>query len=220
MNKKNIIFIILASITFISLLSYMEYTGFAVYRVPFGVEIDILNNEKEVSAGDVINANIIFYNLLRPQSIKLNYSIKNLKGDVLVSDNTNIFVQNETILKKTILIPKSAPSGYYLVVAEWDDSYSKVSSLFKVKSGSETFKFLIIKVLMSLVLIASTLLIIILIITHNNALSTLSNLNMAKISLFFWKVGWVLKQHNYYIKYFLVFIILCLLGAVLTLINY
>ncbi|MBI2672312.1 hypothetical protein HYX16_05240 [Candidatus Woesearchaeota archaeon] len=219
-NKKNIMFILLVSIAFISLLSYMKYTGFAVYRVPFGVEIDILNSGKEVDAGDVINANIIFYNLLQPQSIKLNYSIKNLKGDVLVSDNTNIFVQNETVLKKSILIPKSAPSGYYLLVAEWDNSYSKVSTIFKVRSGKDELKFLIIKLLMSLVLIAVTLLIIILIITHNNALSSLSNLNKARISLFFWKIGWILKQHNYYIKYILVFIILCLLGAVLTLINY
>ena len=220
MHKKNVILFFLICIIFITLLSHMRYTGLVVYRVPFNIEVDIQNNEKEVDAGDIINANLIFYNLLEPTSISFNYSIKSLKGNVLFVQNENIYVQNETILKRGILIPKTAPAGYYLLVVEWGSSFARSSSLFKVNSEIEMIKFSAIKILMSLVLISIALLIILMIITHNNVLNSLTNLNKARISLFFWKIGWILRQHNYYIKYIIIFIILCLLAIILILINY
>ena len=80
MNKKNIIFIAAISTVFILLISSLKFTGFSIYRVPFNVDVDILNENKEVNAGDNLKINLIFFNLLSPRSVSFNYSIKSLGG--------------------------------------------------------------------------------------------------------------------------------------------
>ena len=220
MNKKNIIFIACISLVFLLLISNLKYTGFSIYRVPFNIDIDILNTNKEVNAGDNLKVNLVFYNLLEPRSVSFNYSVKSLTGETLITKSESIFIENETVLKKAIIIPKSAETGYYLVSVDWDNTNSKTSSLFKIKSDKKVIKFSIIKVLVSLIIILISILIIIFVLTHNTVLEQLSNLNKAQLSLFFWRIGWSLKQHNYFIKYIAVIIILCLLSIILVLINY
>ena len=219
MNKKNIIFIVSIGFVFILLISNLKITGYSIYRVPFNVDIDILNNNKEVDAGNKLNLNFVFYNLLNPRSVPFNYSIKSLSGDVIVAKSETIFIQNETVITRSIQIPEDVKSGYYLVNIDYE-SNSKTSNLFKIKSSKEFIKFSLIKILTSLIIILISFLIIGFILTHNTILDQLSNLNKAQISLFFWRIGWSLKQHNYYIKYIAVLIILCLLAIVLILINY
>lgn len=220
MNKKNIFFILIVTFVFLILFPHLEFTGLTIYRVPLNIEIDILNEDKEVKAGETLEANLIFYNLLNPKSILFNYSVQSMTGEILITKQENLFIEKETILKRNIKIPKTAETGYYFLTVNWDDSKSKTSSIFKVISTSHIFKFSLIKILTSIILMLGTLLIIIFILTHNTVLDELTKLDKAKISLFFWRIGWALKQHNYFIKYIIAFIILSLLGIILILINY
>jgi len=220
MNKKNVVFILAIVFIFVLLVSNLKYTGFAIYRVPFNIEIDILNKDKEVKTGDNLNINLIFFNINKPRSVDFNYSIKSLTSQNIVTREETLFVEKELVVTRDIQIPKSAPSGYYLLEVKWDQENSKTSSLFKIKSESRVLKFFIINVLVSILLILITLLIIIFIITHHTTLDEINKLNKAAISLFFWKISWRLKQHNYYIKYIISIIIICLLIIILILINY
>ncbi len=103
----------------------------------FDLSSEIAPKFLEISWGEYLAANIIVYNLgFKSGKVFLYYAIKDLNGDVIISEEQELSINNKIQFTKNFLIPKEIPAGDYLFLASINEANSGYvgtsSSLFSI----------------------------------------------------------------------------------------
>jgi len=102
----------------------------------FDIEIEILEEFKEVAAGEKVFAKISLYN---PKGtglidVSVDYTIIDIDGKVIIKEHETVAVETRTSFIKSFTIPDSAKSGDYILYAKviYNGLVGGSSSLFSV----------------------------------------------------------------------------------------
>ncbi len=108
----------------------------------FATNLDVSPEYKKVEPGEKFSMGIRIFNLKdkKTRTIGITYIIKNFNSETILSETENIVVGSETLITKTIILPKNiALKNYALgVIAEYDNSVSTSSYLFNIGKKSST----------------------------------------------------------------------------------
>mgnify|MGYP001597997438 CR=1 FL=1 len=115
----------------------------------FAANLEVSPEYKEIKPGEKISAGVKIFNLKDTQThtIKLTSLIKNLDNEAIVSETENIAVGTETMITKTISLPKKISLGNYVfaVIADFEDTYgnsvSTSSYLFSIGNDKDILTF-------------------------------------------------------------------------------
>ena len=81
----------------------------------FDIDVEILEDYQRVKAGDKIITKIIVYNLgsKRRVDVKIDYSIKDLNGDIIISEHETLAVETVAEFTREIKLPSYLKEGIY-----------------------------------------------------------------------------------------------------------
>ena len=102
----------------------------------FDIELNILEEFKEVAAGEGLLAEITLYNLagIGLIDVSVDYAIIGLDGKAIIKEHETVAVETRTSFIKRFTIPSSAKPGSYILYAKvtYDGVVGSSSSLFEV----------------------------------------------------------------------------------------
>jgi len=83
----------------------------------FDVDIEILEDYQKVKAGEKIIAKLTIYNMGATQRVdtEITYSIKDLDGNIIISDKETIAVETVAEFTRTMLLPSYLQKGTYIL---------------------------------------------------------------------------------------------------------
>ena len=104
-------------------------------EVLFDASIDL--NGDSFSPGDNVKATISVYNIrgIGSAEVELSYSLSDLDGNVIFSDEESINIEKQASFTKDFVIPNDAKAGDYVfaVRVNYKDSFGSATELLKVK---------------------------------------------------------------------------------------
>ena len=109
----------------------------------FDANLDIPARYLDIFQGDKIIAQLNVFDLisgggtqesLKPSSIKVEYNIYDLYGNILSSENENFIINNKIQMTKTITFPKDIKTGQYVfsAVIKYKSSVGTTTELFRI----------------------------------------------------------------------------------------
>jgi len=103
----------------------------------FAITQKPIPNYLDVYAGGKIGMDIIFFNLkdYETHNVKIDYQVKNLDGEILVSDYDTLALKDRVSVTKVIDIPKNIKSGNYVFITLMEENgiRSSTSYFFEIK---------------------------------------------------------------------------------------
>jgi len=104
------------------------------------IKLDIINEFKQVSAGEDILITVILYNFGEKGKVDVNldYIIKNEEGDTILSNSETRAVETETSFVKEFQIPEDRIPGIYIFYtkATYNGEVASASEWFAIKEGA------------------------------------------------------------------------------------
>ncbi|MBI3035653.1 hypothetical protein HYY71_05010, partial [Candidatus Woesearchaeota archaeon] len=104
----------------------------------FDVDAEVLSESKKVFSGGEILLEVNLFNVrgFRKVDVNVEYSIKDLKGNVAASEHETLAVETQAKFTRSLLVPSDLKPGNYVafVKVTYADSVSVSSDLFEVKA--------------------------------------------------------------------------------------
>ncbi len=108
--------------------------------VLFDTNINVAPHYKELSPGENLVIDVRLFNLKsrQPESVTINYKIKDLDDNTLITETETVVVESQTSFIKSMRMPKNLDIGTYVFIVEtqYGTSIGTASYLFSVLKGA------------------------------------------------------------------------------------
>ena len=110
-------------------------------NILFDMNLNPLARERTIYPGEKVTIEVKLFNLeeIKPVNIDMEYFVKDLEGNTIISESETVVVQNQASFYKTISIPENFRSENYVFIAlaKYGSSTGTASYLFEVSGIKE-----------------------------------------------------------------------------------